>query len=55
MTAAVTCRTCGADPRAGARFCDACGATYLDYRDRYRKMATEVDFEGHMAIAEAMP
>ena len=26
MTAAVTCRTCGADPRAGARFCDACGA-----------------------------
>ena len=26
MTAAVTCRTCGAEPRAGARFCDACGA-----------------------------
>ncbi|MFL6082942.1 MAG: ATP-binding protein [Mycobacterium sp.] len=26
MTAVVTCRTCGAEPRAGARFCDACGA-----------------------------
>ena len=26
MTAAVTCRTCGGEPRAGARFCDACGA-----------------------------
>jgi adenylate cyclase len=26
MMAAVTCRTCGAEPRAGARFCDACGA-----------------------------
>src|SRR6201999_475816 len=25
MTAAVTCRTCGGEPRAGARFCDACG------------------------------
>jgi adenylate cyclase len=26
MTAAVTCRSCGGEPRAGARFCDACGA-----------------------------
>ena len=26
MTAAVTCRACGVEPRAGARFCDACGA-----------------------------
>jgi adenylate cyclase len=26
MTAAVACRTCGGEPRAGARFCDACGA-----------------------------
>jgi len=26
MTAAVTCRTCGGEPRDGARFCDACGA-----------------------------
>jgi hypothetical protein len=30
-------------------------ATYRDYRDRYRKMATEIGFEGHMAWAEAMP
>ncbi len=28
--------------------------TYLEYRDRYRKMATELGFEGHMAWAEAM-
>ncbi len=26
-----------------------------DYRDRYRKMADELGFEGHMAWAEAMP
>ncbi len=26
MTAATTCLTCGAEPREGARFCDACGA-----------------------------
>jgi class 3 adenylate cyclase len=26
-----------------------------DYRDRYRKMATELGFEGHIAWAEAMP
>lgn len=27
---------------------------YRDHRDRYRKMANELDFEGHMAWAEAM-
>jgi len=27
---------------------------YWDYRDRYRAMATELGFEGHMATAEAM-
>ncbi|OBK75555.1 adenylate/guanylate cyclase domain-containing protein [Mycobacterium sp. 1164985.4] len=26
MTTALTCRACGGEPRAGARFCDACGA-----------------------------
>lgn len=26
MTAAATCLACGTEPRAGARFCDACGA-----------------------------
>jgi class 3 adenylate cyclase len=28
---------------------------YLDYRDRYRAMATSLGFEGHMQWAEAMP
>jgi adenylate cyclase len=28
---------------------------YRDYRDRYRKMVTDLGFEGHMAFAEAMP
>ncbi len=27
---------------------------YRDYRHRYRAMATELDFEGHIAWAEAM-
>ena len=26
MTAAIACRTCGTEPREGARFCDACGS-----------------------------
>src|ERR1700727_2100943 len=26
MTAATACRTCGTEPREGARFCDGCGA-----------------------------
>ena len=30
------------------------GATYTQYRDRYRKMATDLGFEGHMAWSEAM-
>ena len=28
---------------------------YRDYRDRYRKMATDLGFEGHMKWAEEMP
>jgi hypothetical protein len=28
---------------------------YRDYRDRYRAMATELGFEGHITWAEAMP
>jgi adenylate cyclase len=28
---------------------------YRDFRDRYRKIATDLGFEGHMAWAEAMP
>ena len=30
-------------------------SAYRDYRDRYRAMATELGFEGHMKWAEAMP
>ena len=30
-------------------------AGYRDYRDRYRELATSLDFEGHMKWAEAMP
>jgi adenylate cyclase len=30
-------------------------ASYRDHRDRYRKMATDLGFEGHMAWAESMP
>jgi adenylate cyclase len=26
MTAATVCRTCGSEPRNGARLCDACGS-----------------------------
>ena len=38
MTAATACRVCGAEPREGARFCDACGApiappdTWAEYK-----------------------
>ena len=28
---------------------------YRDYRDRYRDTARKLDFEGHIAWAEAMP
>ena len=30
-------------------------ASYADFRDRYRHMATRLGFEGHIAWAEAMP
>ena len=30
-------------------------ASYRDCRDRYRGMATSLDFEGHIDWAEAMP
>jgi class 3 adenylate cyclase len=31
------------------------GAAYRDHRDRYRAIATSLDFEGHMKWAEEMP
>jgi adenylate cyclase len=42
--------------RLRALLAKACGdeAAYRDYRDRYRAMANELGFEGHMASAEAM-
>jgi hypothetical protein len=42
--------------RLRALLADARGdeAAYRDYRDRYRAMANELGFEGHMAWAEAM-
>jgi adenylate cyclase len=30
-------------------------ASYCDYRDRYRDMATRLGFEGHIACAETLP
>ena len=30
MTAATACRTCGTEPRQGARFCDGCGAAITE-------------------------
>ncbi|BBZ21118.1 ATP-binding protein [Mycolicibacterium gadium] len=43
--------------RAQALLAQAQGGegTYRELRDHYRKMATELGFEGHMAMAEAMP
>jgi hypothetical protein len=29
-------------------------ADYRDFRDRYREMANALDYQGHMALAEAM-
>jgi adenylate cyclase len=31
MTAATACRTCGTEPREGARFCDGCGAPVMGH------------------------
>ena len=42
--------------RMRALLAQACGDEdgYRDYRDRYRTMATDLGFEGHMKWAEAM-
>jgi adenylate cyclase len=34
---------------------DGDDAAYQDHRDRYRKMAGDLGFEGHVTMAEAMP
>ncbi len=43
--------------RLKALFAQARGddESYRDYRDRYRDMAKTLEFEGHIALAEAMP
>jgi len=40
MTAATACRMCGTEPRAGARFCDGCGApvTERDAHAEYKQV-----------------
>jgi class 3 adenylate cyclase len=40
MAAATACRACGTEPRAGARFCDGCGApvTTQDTRAEYKQV-----------------
>src|SRR4029077_686241 len=40
MTAATACRTCGTEPREGARFCDGCGApvTEQDTHAEYKQV-----------------
>jgi adenylate cyclase len=40
MTAATACRTCGTEPREGARFCDGCGApvTAHDIHAEYKQV-----------------
>ncbi|MDT7734749.1 MAG: hypothetical protein QOE12_1923, partial [Mycobacterium sp.] len=34
MTAIAACRSCGTEPREGARFCDGCGAPVVDHDTR---------------------
>jgi class 3 adenylate cyclase len=57
MTAATACRTCGAEPRAGARFCDGCGApvTQQDTRAEYKQVTVLfADVVHSMDIASAV-
>jgi class 3 adenylate cyclase len=57
MTAATACRTCGTEPRAGARFCDGCGApvTKQDSRAEYKQVTVLfADVVHSMDIAAAV-
>jgi hypothetical protein len=40
MTSATACRTCGTEPREGARFCDGCGVPVMeqDTRAEYKQV-----------------
>ena len=57
MTAATACRNCGTEPRAGARFCDGCGApvTRQDVRAEYKQVTVLfADVVHSMDIAAAV-
>jgi len=57
MAAATACRTCGTEPRAGARFCDGCGApvTTQDTRAEYKQVTVLfADVVHSMDIAAAV-
>jgi class 3 adenylate cyclase len=57
MTAATTCRTCGTQPREGARFCDGCGApvSQHDTRAEYKQVTVLfADVVHSMDIAAAV-
>lgn len=57
MTAATACRKCGTQPRAGARFCDGCGASVAeqDARAEYKQVTVMfADVVHSMDIAAAV-
>ncbi|MFZ3315708.1 ATP-binding protein [Mycobacterium sp.] len=57
MTAATACRTCGTEPRQGARFCDGCGApvTAHDTHAEYKQVTVLfADVVHSMDIAAAV-
>src|SRR6201993_2999932 len=57
MTAATACRTCGTEPREGARFCDGCGApvTGQDTHAEYKQVTVLfADVVRSMDIAAAV-
>ncbi len=57
MTAATACRTCGTEPREGARFCDGCGAPVRssDTRAEYKQVTVLfADVVHSMDIAAAV-
>src|SRR6201998_509550 len=57
MTAATVCRTCGTEPRAGARFCDGCGAPVVvhDARAEFKQVTVLfADVVNSMDIAAAV-
>ena len=57
MTAATACRTCGTEPREGARFCDGCGAPVMgrDIHAEYKQVTVLfADVVHSMEIAAAV-